>query len=73
MPLRLKGSHHVNIPTGVDKIFSLISVFLNEKAKKRVGIINFSNSIIGKCVDRTKNASFGVIIKLFRAHVLLTS
>lgn len=38
MPLRLKGSHHVNIPTGVDKIFSLISVFLNEKAKKRLRI-----------------------------------
>lgn len=36
MPLRLKGSHHVNLPLGIDKIFSLISGFLNEKGKERV-------------------------------------
>ncbi|KOB72985.1 Uncharacterized protein OBRU01_11547 [Operophtera brumata] len=35
MPLRLKGSHHVNLPLGIDKIFSLISGFLNEKGKER--------------------------------------
>ncbi|KAM3959079.1 alpha-tocopherol transfer protein-like [Aphomia sociella] len=38
MPLRLKGSHHVNVPSGIDLIFSLISNFLNEKAKDRLKI-----------------------------------
>lgn len=37
MPLRLKGSHHVNLPSGIEKIFSLISGFLSEKSKERVG------------------------------------
>ncbi|KAG6446334.1 alpha-tocopherol transfer protein-like [Manduca sexta] len=38
MPLRLKGSHHTNLPSGVEKIFTLISGFLNEKAKQRLKI-----------------------------------
>lgn len=38
MPLRLKGSHHINVPSGVELIFSLISSFLNEKAKERLNI-----------------------------------
>ncbi|CAG9784536.1 unnamed protein product [Diatraea saccharalis] len=38
MPLRLKGSHHYNLPSGIEVIFSLISGFLNEKAKERLRI-----------------------------------
>lgn len=38
MPLRLKGSHHINLPSGVEKVFVLVQGFLNEKAKKRVSI-----------------------------------
>ncbi|XP_059059453.1 uncharacterized protein LOC131852744 [Achroia grisella] len=38
MPLRLKGSHHIKVPSGIDLIFSLISTFLNEKAKERLNI-----------------------------------
>ncbi|KAJ8726242.1 hypothetical protein PYW07_000940 [Mythimna separata] len=38
MPLRLKGSHHINLPSGIEKIFTLISGFLNEKAKQRLKI-----------------------------------
>ncbi|KAL4715172.1 hypothetical protein ACJJTC_012219 [Scirpophaga incertulas] len=36
MPLRLRGSHHINLPTGIEVIFSLVSGFLNEKAKQRL-------------------------------------
>ncbi|CAD0196271.1 unnamed protein product [Chrysodeixis includens] len=38
MPLRLKGSHHINLPSGVEKVFVLVQGFLNEKAKKRLKI-----------------------------------
>ncbi|CAB3231192.1 unnamed protein product [Arctia plantaginis] len=38
MPLRLKGSHHINLPSGIEKIFTLVSGFLNEKAKQRLKI-----------------------------------
>lgn len=38
MPLRLKGSHHMNLPSGIEKIFTLVSTFLNEKAKQRLKI-----------------------------------
>ncbi|XP_013200525.1 alpha-tocopherol transfer protein-like [Amyelois transitella] len=38
MPLRLKGSHHMNMPSGIEMIFTLISNFLNEKAKERLKI-----------------------------------
>ncbi|KAJ0181737.1 hypothetical protein K1T71_002459 [Dendrolimus kikuchii] len=38
MPLRLKGSHHINLPSGIEKIFTLISGLLNEKAKERLKI-----------------------------------
>ncbi|CAH0404714.1 unnamed protein product [Chilo suppressalis] len=38
LPLRLRGSHHFNLPTGIEIIFTLISGFLNEKAKQRLRI-----------------------------------
>ncbi|XP_075992126.1 alpha-tocopherol transfer protein-like [Anticarsia gemmatalis] len=38
MPLRLKGNHHMNLPSGIEKIFTWISAFLNEKAKQRLKI-----------------------------------
>ncbi|CAH0726591.1 unnamed protein product, partial [Brenthis ino] len=38
LPLRLKGSHHVNLPSGIEIIFKLISGFLGEKAKERLKI-----------------------------------
>lgn len=38
MPLRLKGNHHVNIPSGIEKIFMLLRGLLNQKAKDRVSI-----------------------------------
>ncbi|CAF4758860.1 unnamed protein product [Pieris macdunnoughi] len=38
LPLRLKGSHHLNVPSGVEVIFKLISGFLNNKAKERLKI-----------------------------------
>ncbi|XP_026326991.1 alpha-tocopherol transfer protein-like [Hyposmocoma kahamanoa] len=38
MPFRLKGSHHVNIPAGIEKIFTLIRGLLNQKARDRLRI-----------------------------------
>nr|XP_032530072.1 alpha-tocopherol transfer protein-like [Danaus plexippus plexippus]XP_032530073.1 alpha-tocopherol transfer protein-like [Danaus plexippus plexippus] len=38
LPLRLKGSHHVNVPPGIEIIFKLVSGFLGEKAKQRLRI-----------------------------------
>ncbi|CAH2066478.1 unnamed protein product, partial [Iphiclides podalirius] len=38
LPLRLKGSHHLNVPSGIEVIFKLVSTFLNEKAKQRLKI-----------------------------------
>ncbi|CAH4004614.1 unnamed protein product [Pieris brassicae] len=38
LPLRLKGSHHLNVPTGVEIVFKLVSGFLNSKAKERLKI-----------------------------------
>lgn len=40
MPLRLKGSHHVKVPSGIDAIFTLVRGLLNEKAKDRVRFEN---------------------------------
>ncbi|CAH0700727.1 unnamed protein product [Spodoptera exigua] len=38
MPLRLKGSHHINLPSGVEKVITVIQGFLNEKARQRLRI-----------------------------------
>ncbi|XP_063529629.1 uncharacterized protein LOC134740905 [Cydia strobilella] len=38
MPLRLKGSHHVNLPAGIDAIFQLIKGLINAKARDRFKI-----------------------------------
>ncbi|XP_061707839.1 uncharacterized protein LOC133518224 [Cydia pomonella] len=38
MPLRLKGSHHVNLPAGIEAIFQLIKGLLNAKARDRLKI-----------------------------------
>ncbi|XP_053623850.1 uncharacterized protein LOC128682872 [Plodia interpunctella] len=38
MPLRLKGSHHMNMPAGIETILNLISTFLNEKTKERIRV-----------------------------------
>ncbi|XP_068620794.1 uncharacterized protein [Battus philenor] len=38
LPLRLKGSHHLNVPSGIEVIFKLVSSFLNEKARQRLKI-----------------------------------
>ncbi|CAG4968289.1 unnamed protein product [Colias eurytheme] len=38
LPLRLKGSHHINVPAGVEIVFKLVSGFLSEKAKERLKI-----------------------------------
>lgn len=38
MPLRLKGSHHINLPSGVEKVITIIQGFLNEKARQRLRI-----------------------------------
>ncbi|VVC91860.1 unnamed protein product [Leptidea sinapis] len=40
LPLRLSGSHHINLPSGVEIIFKLISGFLSQKAKDRLQIHN---------------------------------
>ncbi|XP_072936587.1 uncharacterized protein [Epargyreus clarus] len=38
LPLRLKGSHHMNVPSGIEIIFKIVSGFLNQKAKERLRI-----------------------------------
>ncbi|GBP41120.1 Alpha-tocopherol transfer protein [Eumeta japonica] len=38
MPLRLKGSHHVNLPASVESIFSLLKSMLTQKARDRFEI-----------------------------------
>ncbi|KPJ11746.1 Alpha-tocopherol transfer protein-like [Papilio machaon] len=38
LPLRLKGSHHLNVPSGIETIFKLVSAFISEKAKQRLKI-----------------------------------
>ncbi|CAK1549781.1 unnamed protein product [Leptosia nina] len=38
LPLRLKGSHHINVAPGVEMVFKLASAFLNNKAKERLKI-----------------------------------
>ncbi|CAK1603324.1 unnamed protein product [Parnassius mnemosyne] len=38
LPLRLKGSHHLNVPSGIEVIFKLISTVVNEKAKQRLKV-----------------------------------
>ncbi|KAJ2953519.1 hypothetical protein O0L34_g1122 [Tuta absoluta] len=38
MPVRLKGSHHVNVPGSLDTIFALVKSMLNAKAKERLKI-----------------------------------
>ncbi|XP_063376791.1 alpha-tocopherol transfer protein-like [Cydia fagiglandana] len=37
-PLRSKGSHHVNLPAGIDAIFQLIKGLINAKARDRLKI-----------------------------------
>nr|ATY51906.1 CTD8 [Heliconius melpomene] len=46
LPLRLKGSHHVNVPSGIEVIFKLISGFLNEKAKERLKIHKSNDELL---------------------------
>lgn len=38
MPLRLKGSHHVNLITGLDTALNIVKSFLNEKPRQRLKI-----------------------------------
>ncbi|XP_049866600.1 uncharacterized protein LOC126367214 [Pectinophora gossypiella] len=36
MPLRLKGSHHVNVPSGIEVVFTLVKTLLSQKANERL-------------------------------------
>ncbi|CAG9099763.1 unnamed protein product [Plutella xylostella] len=38
MPLRLKGSHHINLPSSLETIFGIVKSLINEKAKQRLKI-----------------------------------
>ncbi|XP_041979853.1 alpha-tocopherol transfer protein-like [Aricia agestis] len=46
LPLRLKGSHHLNVPSGIEIVFKLISGFLNQKAKDRLKIHKTSDELL---------------------------
>ncbi|KAL0849061.1 hypothetical protein ABMA28_013423 [Loxostege sticticalis] len=46
MPLRLKGSHHVRMPSGIEVIFTLLSGLLNEKAKQRLKIHKTTSELL---------------------------
>ncbi|XP_039763229.1 uncharacterized protein LOC120636037 [Pararge aegeria] len=46
LPLRLKGSHHVNVPAGIEIIFKLVSGFLGEKARKRLRIYKSNEELL---------------------------
>ncbi|XP_063839117.1 uncharacterized protein LOC135088160 [Ostrinia nubilalis] len=46
MPLRLKGSHHMRLPSGIEVIFTLISGLLNEKAKQRLKIHRSTSELL---------------------------
>lgn len=40
-PIRMKGSHYVNTPTGFSTIFNLFKTFMSEKTKQRVSASTF--------------------------------
>lgn len=42
LPVRLKGTHYLNTPTGFETVFNAIKALLNEKNKKRVSIASYS-------------------------------
>ncbi|CAH2104811.1 unnamed protein product [Euphydryas editha] len=46
LPLRLKGSHHVNVPSGIEVIFKLISGFLSQKTKDRLKIYKNNEELL---------------------------
>lgn len=68
MPLRLKGSHHINLPSGIEKIFTLISGLLNEKAKQRLRIHKHQEELLQEIpkeiVPREYGGTGGSVVEL---------
>ncbi|XP_023953649.1 uncharacterized protein LOC112057396 [Bicyclus anynana] len=59
LPLRFKGSHHVNVPSGIEIIFKLISGFLGEKARNRLRIYKSNEELLKRLPEEAIPVEYG--------------
>ncbi|XP_050361886.1 uncharacterized protein LOC126781107 [Nymphalis io] len=59
LPLRLKGSHHVNVPSGIEIIFKLVSGFLGEKARERLKIYKTNEDLLKNLPKEVMPTEYG--------------
>jgi len=52
LPIRQKGTHHINTPPGVESVFAIIKSFMNEKSKQRLFIHNEDMEALYKFVPK---------------------
>ncbi|XP_045458934.1 alpha-tocopherol transfer protein-like [Melitaea cinxia] len=59
LPLRFKGSHHVNVPSGIEVIFKLISGFLGQKSRERLRIYKNKEELLQSLPKETLPVEYG--------------